>query len=156
MFITLASPCTRIPSIIFLHTWCFISFCLLHWLLLLFHFWFELHFLSSSLHLKSHEIGFLNIFASLAIDIILNKFDILNIFLFYLEHTFSRVLQLTLYLSRLTINAQQWSSLGFKSMRVGLSKHGSLFNDMHFVANNPLKLNNAMKSFLIYLNMIPY
>ena len=38
----------------------------------------------------------------------------------------------------------------------GLFIHGSIFNNLHFVGNDPLKLNNAIKAFLINLNIILY
>ena len=38
--------------------------------------------------------------------------------------------------------------------KIGLVKHGSLFNDVHFVANDLLKLSNTMKACLINLNIL--
>lgn len=44
------------------HTRCLTGFLHSQRLLSLLHFWFELYFLLSSLHLRSHEICFLNVF----------------------------------------------------------------------------------------------
>ena len=65
ILITLASTCTRIPSIIFF-TW-EMSYWLLnsHWHLSLFHFCLEIHFLPSNWHLHSHFCEyrwFINVF----------------------------------------------------------------------------------------------
>ena len=43
-----------------------------------------------------------------------------------------------------------------ESIRIGLAKHVSLFRDIHFVANDLLKLNNEIKACLINLNIILY
>ena len=40
------------------------------------------------------------------------------------------------------------------SKKVGIIMHGSLLKDIHFVAKDPLKLNNAINTCLIYLNII--
>ena len=45
---------------------------------------------------------------------------------------------------------------GFKSIRAGLNKHGSSFRDIHFVANDTIKFNNAINFCLINLNIILY
>ena len=45
---------------------------------------------------------------------------------------------------------------GFKSLRLDLTKHGSSFRDMHSVANDQLKLDNAIKACLINLSIILY
>ena len=45
---------------------------------------------------------------------------------------------------------------GFKSIRAGLNKHGSSFRDIHFVANDTIKFNNAIDFCLINLNIILY
>ena len=45
---------------------------------------------------------------------------------------------------------------GFKSLRLDLTKHGSSFRDMHSVANDQLKFNNAIKACLINLSIILY
>lgn len=39
-------------------------------------------------------------------------------------------------------------------MRQGIAKHGWLLKDIHFVANDPFKLNNAITASLINLNSI--
>ena len=39
-------------------------------------------------------------------------------------------------------------------MREGIAKHGSLLKDMYFVAYDALKLNNAITTCLINLNII--
>ena len=43
--------------------------------------------------------------------------------------------------------------MGFKPITVGLSIDDSLFKDMHLVAKDPLKLNNAINTCLINLNI---
>ena len=45
-------------------------------------------------------------------------------------------------------------SLVFKLIKVGLAKYGLLSNDMHFVANDMLELNNEISTCLIDLNII--
>ena len=42
------------------------------------------------------------------------------------------------------MNGSYISSIGFKSIRVGLPMHGSSFNDRHFVAKEYLKLNKSL------------
>ena len=39
-------------------------------------------------------------------------------------------------------------------MRLDLAKHGFLFNDKHFVAYDPLKLNNIVNTCLMKLSII--
>ena len=58
----------------------------------------------------------------------------------------SKILQLPLHLLKLTINVQQWSSFGFKSIRLSLAMHGSSCIDIHFVVNDPLKFSSTIKS----------
>ena len=41
-------------------------------------------------------------------------------------------------------------------MRVDLAKYYSLFEGMHFLTNDPLKLNNAVKACLMNLKNILY
>ena len=48
------------------------------------------------------------------------------------------------------------SSIGFKSIRVVLLMHGSLFNDTHLVAKDSLKLYNPVDTCLIRLGIILY
>ena len=48
------------------------------------------------------------------------------------------------------------SSTGFKSIRAGLTMHGSSFNDTHLVAKDSLKLNNMRNTCLIRLKIILY
>ena len=43
-----------------------------------------------------------------------------------------------------------------KSIRVGVAVSGLLFQDMHFAANNMLKLNDKINICLINLNIILY
>ena len=42
-------------------------------------------------------------------------------------------------------------SLVFKLIKVGLAKYGLLSNDMHFVANEMLELNNEISTCLMTL-----
>ena len=74
-------------------------------------------------------------------------------FFFFRTHTFGdKTLQLSLHLSKLIVN------VGFKSIRVGLTKHSSSFNDTHLVTKNSLKLNlsNTIDTCLIRLSIILY
>ena len=48
------------------------------------------------------------------------------------------------------------SSIGFKSIRVVLLMHGSLFNDTHLVDKDSLKLYNPIDTCLIRLGIILY
>ena len=75
-------------------------------------------------------------------------FVIIRIYLYYhiFVDTSLKSLQLPLNVSRLIMNGQQLSSIGFKSIKAGLSIHGSLFNDINSVAKDPLKLNNAINT----------
>ena len=45
---------------------------------------------------------------------------------------------------------------GFKSIRVGLARHVSLFKDTYLVVKDSLKINNAISTCLINLNFILY
>ena len=54
-------------------------------------------------------------------------------------------MQLLVHLSKLIMNEQYLTSTGFKSIRVGLTIHGSSFKNRHFVAKDSVKLNNAIR-----------
>ena len=45
-------------------------------------------------------------------------------------------------------------SLELTSISVGLTWHGWLFKDTHFVASDPPKLNDLIKIFLMNLNIV--
>lgn len=48
-----------------------------------------------------------------------------------------------------------WQSpFGFKSVTVSATKHGSLFRDTHFVANDSIKVNKTISTSLIKVNTI--
>ena len=82
IFISLTTTRTRIPNIIFstyaMFHWILHS----HWHLLLFQFWFELHFIASNLHLHLHEICLINVFASFIIVIMFYTFKFTSSVLF--------------------------------------------------------------------------
>ena len=77
-----------------------------------------------------------------------------NNFISIFADTSSTALQLPLRLSRLMMSGL--SSIGFKSIRVFLLMHGSLFNDTHLVAKDSLKLYNPLDTCLIRLGIILY
>ena len=67
-----------------------------------------------------------------------------------------KTLQLPPHLSKLIVNGSNIISKGFKSMRVGLTMHGSLFEDIHFAAKYILKFNNTINTCLIKLSIVLY
>ena len=78
-----------------------------HQHLLLFHFWFRLHFLLSNLHLQSHDICFVNVFDSFIYVIMLNTLRFKSSVLFGTHTLLGKsliVLQLPAPLSTLTAN----------------------------------------------------
>ena len=75
-----------------------------------------------NLHLKSHEICFINVLTSFIIVIILN------------------IVTFTYFVLLKTLTT------GFKSIGLYLIIHDSLFNYTHLVAKDPLKLNNAINT----------
>ena len=86
---------------------------------------------------------------------ILNTLTFMS-FVFFRTHILEdNTLQLQLHLYRLTMNGYLRSK-GFKSIRVGLTMHGSSFKDRHFFAKGLLKLNNTTNTCLIRLNIILY
>ena len=46
--------------------------------------------------------------------------------------------------------------LGSKLVRVSLAVHSSIFSDMNFVANQPLKFSNIINTSLININKLHY
>ena len=54
------------------------------------------------------------------------------------------------------VNKEVLGGGGIKKKRAGLNKHGSSFRDIHFVANDTIKFNNAINFCLINLNIILY
>ena len=70
-----------------------------------------------------------------------------------------QTLQLPLYLSKQIMNDYHLNSTGFKSTRIGLTMHGSSFEDRHLVwshTKNSIKLNNTVNTCLIRLKIILY
>ena len=79
----------------------------LHQHLSLFHFWFELHFLLSNLHLHSHGICFANVFYSFTTAIMLKMVRFESSVLFGMHTLLDRslrVLQLPAYVFKSTAN----------------------------------------------------
>ena len=102
IFYILVTTRSRIPNIIF-----FTSRCFLHWHrhLSLFHYWSELHFLPSNLHLHSHDICFVNVFHSFVPVIMLNTLRFKSSVLFGTHILFDKLLlllQLPTHLANLT------------------------------------------------------
>ena len=78
-----------------------------HWHLLLSQHWFDLHFVSSNLHLHSHEICFVTVFDSFIPVIMLKTLRFKSSVLFGTHILLDKsllVLQLSEYLSNLTHN----------------------------------------------------
>ena len=78
-----------------------------HWHLLLFYFWLELYFVPSNLDLHSQNTGFVNVFYSFFLIIILKALKFLSFVLFgadILLDGSARVLQFPLDLSKSSIN----------------------------------------------------
>lgn len=69
----------------------------------------------------------------------------------------SIVLQLAPQVLTLRTNESQWSSSGFRLIRVGLGWHSLLHKDTHLEwleVNEPWNLNNSINIFLIKTNII--
>ena len=102
IFIIFAKTCSSIPNIIFFTYMLFT----LDQHLSLFHFWFDLHFLPSNLHLHLHDTCFVNVISFIPV-IIINTLRIRSPVLFgthtLLDKSFT-VLQLPTDLSTLTAN----------------------------------------------------
>ena len=81
IFTIFTSACTRIPIKSFLHT-CFLGLLHSHRHLLLFHFWFDFHFLPWNLLLHSHDTCFVNVFDMFILVIILKAFKFISPVLF--------------------------------------------------------------------------
>ena len=98
---------TRIINIFFYTLDVFLAFFTHVKLLSLFYFRFELHFLPSNLHVRSHDICFVNAFDPFIPAIILKIFKFTSSVLFatyILTDGSPRVLQLSLHLSKLITN----------------------------------------------------
>ena len=54
------------------------------------------------------------------------------------------------------MNGHYLSSTGLKSIRLGLTMHGSSINDTQLVDKDSLNVNNALNTRLIRLNVILY
>ena len=63
-------------------------------------------------------------------------------------------LQTSLHLSKLIMNGSYLSSMGFKSIKVGLAIHGSELQDIDLVPKDLLKLNDTINVCLISLKFI--
>ena len=88
----------------FSHVWCFLHS---HWHLSLFNYWFELHFVPTTLHLHWHDMWFFNVLDSFISVSLLNTLRFQSSVLFgthiFLDKSF-RVLQLPTHLSNATAN----------------------------------------------------
>ena len=81
--------------------------------------------------------------------------------MFFLEE---KKLELPLHSFKLIMNEEYLSSIGLKSIRIGLAMHASSFNDAYYVrseasakhAKELLKLNDTLKICSIRLNIILY
>ena len=64
VFTIFTTTCSRIPNIIFSHTWCSFKLLHSHQHLSFFYILFDLYFLPSALHLYLHDIYFVNVIDS--------------------------------------------------------------------------------------------
>ena len=101
----------------------------LHWHLSLLHLLFELHVALSNFHFQLHGICLF----------------------FYSEAIFVNSCQQHYNFCLLIKNGKWLGLIGFESIRLGIVKHGSLFDNMHLVAKNLQELNNAISICLLFL-----
>ena len=149
----------------FLYTCCF-RFSIFASPIIVVLFWFKLHFVPSNIHFQSYNVCFTDSFDSFIFVIILNAFTFTSFVVIFGTHNLSkksknianessRVLQLPLYLSKLSKYGQLHSLSGFRLINVELYKYRSLFKVMHFAlceVNDLTKLNVAID--IIYLKRI--
>ena len=71
---------------------------------------------------------------------------------YFCRYSSFKTFQLPVHLFKVIMNEYYLSSLGFISIVLGLTMHGSSSKNRHFVANYLLKLNNTIKRLNLILH----
>ena len=112
---------------------------------------FENYWKLLNLHLQLHGICSVVALASTLFFITLNALTFMSFVSFGTRIFGDKTLPLPIHLFKLIMNGYYLSSLGFISIRVGLTIHGSSFKIRHLVAEEILKLNNTINRLNIVL-----